>query len=76
MCGYPSIHLQKIFFLRSIAWSDDEPIPALWKAQLRSMFRHAAPPLPITGAGHFLQEDTGPEIAEHMQRWLQEYNHA
>lgn len=53
-----------------LPWADSDPITAPWEAQLRSIFRYAAPPLPIVGAGHFLQEDAGFEIAEHIRRWL------
>jgi hypothetical protein len=35
-------------------------------------FHHVAPPLPIAGAGHFLQEDAGVLIAEHIRHWLGE----
>ena len=53
-----------------LPWADGDPITGPWEAQLRAIFRNAAPPLPIQGAGHFLQEDAGMEIAEHIRHWL------
>ena len=51
--------------------ADGDPITAAGEKQLRSIFRKAAPPLTIKGAGHFLQEDSGEEIAGLIARWLQ-----
>jgi haloalkane dehalogenase len=53
-----------------LPWADSDPITGPWETQLRAIFRHVAPPLTIPDAGHFLQEDAGPEIAEHIRRWL------
>ncbi|HXZ87680.1 MAG TPA: haloalkane dehalogenase, partial [Candidatus Binataceae bacterium] len=53
-----------------LPWSDQDPITGAWEGQLRSIFRNVAPPLTIHGAGHFLQEDSGAEIAEHILRWM------
>ena len=53
-----------------LPWADCDPITAPWEAELRAIFRNAAPPLTIHGAGHFLQEDRGEEIAAHIRRWL------
>ena len=35
------------------------------RAVLRSVFKNVAPPMPVAGAGHFIQEDAGEEVA-HM----------
>jgi haloalkane dehalogenase len=53
-----------------LLWADDDPITAPWEAHLRQIFRHVAPPLTIAGAGHFLPEDAGAEIADHIRRWM------
>jgi haloalkane dehalogenase len=53
-----------------LPWADGDPITGPWEAQLRAIFRNVAPPRPIQGAGHFLQEDAGMEIAEHIRHWL------
>jgi haloalkane dehalogenase len=53
-----------------LPWGDSDPITAPAQAHLRSIFPNAAPPLVIRDAGHFIQEDAGPEVAEHILRWL------
>lgn len=55
-----------------LPWSDSDPISAPWEATLRNLFPNVAPPLTIKGAGHFLQEDAGEEIAGHVRRWMEE----
>jgi len=37
---------------------------------LRGIFSNCAPPLTIAGAGHFIQEDAGEEVAEHIRNWM------
>ena len=39
---------------------------------MRSLFKNVAPPVTIPGAGHFIQEDAGEEVADHIVRWLGE----
>jgi len=53
-----------------LPWSDSDPITGPWEGSLRKLFRKVAPPLTIKGAGHFLQEDAGEEIAGHIRRWI------
>jgi haloalkane dehalogenase len=53
-----------------LVWADDDPITGPWEAHLRGVFRHVAPAISVAGAGHFLQEDAGEEIAEHICRWM------
>lgn len=53
-----------------LAWADGDPITGHSEARLRSIFRNVAPPLAIRGAGHFIQEDSGEEVAAHIARWL------
>jgi pimeloyl-ACP methyl ester carboxylesterase len=35
----------------------------------QTLFRNVAPKLTIHGAGHFIQEDAGEQIAEIMRNW-------
>ena len=51
-----------------LPWADGDPITGPWEPQLREIFPHATP-LAIHGAGHFLQEDRGEEIAAALVRW-------
>ena len=53
-----------------LPWADQDPITGPWEAALRKLFRKVAPPLTIKGAGHFLQEDAGEEIAGHIRQWM------
>ena len=53
-----------------LPWADKDPITGPWEIFLRRLFRNVAPPLTIRGAGHFLQEDAGEEIADHIRRWM------
>jgi pimeloyl-ACP methyl ester carboxylesterase len=53
-----------------LPWADGDAITGSWETHLRDIFRHVAPPLTIVGAGHFLQEDAGREIAAHIVRWM------
>ena len=53
-----------------LAWADKDPITGPWEGFLREIFKNVAPPLTIKGAGHFLQEDAGEEIAGHICRWI------
>ncbi|MEA2624006.1 MAG: haloalkane dehalogenase [Candidatus Binatota bacterium] len=53
-----------------LPWADADPITGAWEPGLRSLFRNVAPPLPVRGAGHFLQEDAGEEIAGAIRKWL------
>jgi haloalkane dehalogenase len=55
-----------------LPWADSDPITGPWEAYLRKLFQNVAPPLTIKGAGHFLQEDAGEEIAGHIFRWMKE----
>lgn len=53
-----------------LPWADSDPVTGGWEGSLRGLFRNVAPPLTITDAGHFLQEDAGEEIAGHIGRWM------
>jgi len=53
-----------------LAWADADPITAPAEAHLRSIFRNVAPQLTLKGAGHFIQEDAGEELAAHILDWM------
>jgi haloalkane dehalogenase len=53
-----------------LPWADGDPITASAEAHLRSIFTNAASPVVIRGAGHFLQEDSGEEVAEKILSWM------
>ena len=55
-----------------LPWADQDPITGTWEPFLRSLFKNVAPALTIKGAGHFLQEDAGEEIAGHIGRFIRE----
>ncbi len=55
-----------------LPWADQDPITGPWEPFLRKLFKNVAPKLTIQGAGHFLQEDAGKEIAQHIARWIAE----
>jgi haloalkane dehalogenase len=53
-----------------LPWSDGDPITGPWESHLRAIFRNVAPPLVIEGAGHFLQEDAGEQVAAKIRDWM------
>lgn len=53
-----------------LPWGSEDAITAPAEAFLRALFRNSAPPLPIAGAGHFIQEDAGEEVAGHIGAWM------
>ena len=53
-----------------LPWADGDPITAALEEHLRSIFPNVAPPVVIRGAGHFLQEDSGEEVAEKILSWM------
>jgi len=55
-----------------LPWAEGDAITRAGEGVLRSIFRNCAPPLPIKGAGHFIQEDAGEEVAGHIARWIQQ----
>jgi haloalkane dehalogenase len=52
-------------------WGDADPITGPWESSVRSLFANAsvAPTVWIRGAGHFLQEDAGEEVAAAIVAW-------
>lgn len=53
-----------------LPWADGDAITGSDGGNLREIFRNVAPPLRIAGAGHFIQEDRGEEVAEQIVRWM------
>ena len=55
-----------------LPWADSDPITGPWRDRVAGIFKpeNVAPPRTIAGAGHFLQEDSGVEIAEHVVTWM------
>jgi haloalkane dehalogenase len=53
-----------------LPWADGDAITGPWEATLRATFKNVAPPLTIGGAGHFIQEDKGEEVARRIVAWI------
>ena len=54
-----------------LPWGDADPVLGKLEPELRAIFRNVAPPLIIHGAGHFIQEDAGEEVAGLIRNWLE-----
>lgn len=53
-----------------LPWGEKDAITAPSEAFLRSVFQNCAPPIKIAGAGHFIQEDAGEELAALILNWM------
>jgi haloalkane dehalogenase len=53
-----------------LPWGAEDPITAPAEKFLRSMFRNVAPPIAVSDAGHFIQEDAGELVADLIGKWL------
>jgi haloalkane dehalogenase len=51
-----------------LPFGTEDPITAASEPFLRSVFKNAGPSMPVAGAGHFIQEDAGQEVAELIVR--------
>lgn len=51
-----------------LPFGTEDPITAASEPFLRSVFRNVGPSMPVAGAGHFIQEDAGEEVAELIVR--------
>jgi haloalkane dehalogenase len=55
-----------------LPWGELDAITGHDEGGLRAIFQNVAPPLTIAGAGHFIQEDKGDEVAEQIVRWMRD----
>jgi haloalkane dehalogenase len=53
-----------------LPWGEQDAITAPAEPFLRSIFKNVAPRLIVPGAGHFIQEDAGEEVAGHIVQWI------
>jgi haloalkane dehalogenase len=53
-----------------VLWADSDPILPFSVAESVSSRLNLTPPRKIADAGHFLQEDAGPEIGAIIAEWL------
>ena len=53
-----------------LPWGDQDAITLPGRKQLETIFRNGAPPIDIAGAGHFVQEDAGEEVATYIVQWM------
>ncbi|MGD9890924.1 MAG: haloalkane dehalogenase [Dehalococcoidia bacterium] len=54
-----------------LPWAELDAITGHDEGRLRAIFKNVAPQLVVAGAGHFIQEDRGAEVAERIVRWMQ-----
>lgn len=54
-----------------LPWGDADPMLGKLEPELRAIFRNVAPSLIIHGAGHFIQEDAGEEVAGFIRKWVE-----
>jgi haloalkane dehalogenase len=59
-----------------LPWGAEDQITAASEPVLRSIFPNVASPTPIAGAGHFVQEDAGAEIAGLIVEWMGSWSDA
>jgi pimeloyl-ACP methyl ester carboxylesterase len=52
-----------------LPWGDRDPFKSDEMA-LRKIFKNCAPLCTIADAGHFLQETSGEEVADHIHKWI------
>ena len=53
-----------------LPWGNADPVLGKLEPELRAIFPNVAPPLIVHGAGHFIQEEAGEEVAGHIRTWL------
>ncbi len=62
--------LKKLDLPVLLIWGAEDAITAPAEPFLRSIFKNVAPRLSIAGAGHFIQEDAGEEVADRIAGWM------
>ena len=62
--------LKKLELPVLLPWGAEDAITAPAEKHLRSIFKNVAPSISIKGAGHFIQEDAGEEVAELIVEWM------
>lgn len=65
--------LRKLELPVLLPWGDADPVLGHLGPRLKAIFP-AAKAITISGAGHFIQEDAGEEVAEHIRTWLASEN--
>jgi pimeloyl-ACP methyl ester carboxylesterase len=53
-----------------VLWGEDDPVLPFSVGERVASELNFPPPRPIADAGHFLQEDAGPEIGAIISEWL------
>ena len=53
-----------------LIFGKEEQVTRSQEPLLRKIFRNVEPPLSIANAQHFIQEDAGEEVAEHIRKWM------
>ena len=53
-----------------LAWGEQDAITREAEELLRGIFRHAAPTYLVPGAGHFIQEEAGADVAGKVAEWM------
>jgi haloalkane dehalogenase len=62
--------LSKLKIPTFMIWGEQDGVSAVWEPQLRKLLRPSEATIMIKDAGHFIQEDAGSEVAEHIASWL------
>ena len=55
-----------------LPFGDKDEVLGAMEPLLRDLFKNVAPELIIKNAGHFIQDDAGEEVAEHILKWMGE----
>ncbi len=53
-----------------LIFGEEDAVTGPEESSLRQIFRNVEPRLTIPKAGHFIQEDAGEEVAEHIRKWM------
>jgi len=56
-----------------LLWGDKDDITRLGVYSLKSIFKKANDPVIIPGAGHFIQEDAGEDVAARITEWMKDH---